>query len=190
MKLPFQTLAVGTASKLKLRAVRRALCTFFESDFVHCIAVYGFKVESGVPNQPLGADQILQGAKNRTVRARKTWKMREDAGEDASVAALGIESGLVSILGEFFDISLAALVTPNGCWGFGIGAGIHVPAALTQEALIPGSELGKVIRRRAHGGEKDPHRFLTGGAVRRENFIEEAVYLALHAALGPRYRAF
>ena len=150
MKLPFQTLAVGTTSKLKLRAVRRALRAFSESDSMHGIAVYGFKVKSGVPDQPLGADQMLQGAKNRALRAREAWGVREDA----SVAALGIESGLVPVLGEFFDIPLAALVTPEGRWGFGIGAGIHVPAALAQEALIPGSELGEVIKRRAYGGEK------------------------------------
>ena len=190
MKLPFQTLAVGTASELKLRAVRRALCTFLKSESAHGIVVCGFEVESGVPDQPLGADQMLQGAKNRARRAREAWRVQEDAREGASVAALGIESGLVPVLGEFFDIPLAAVQAPDGRWGFGMGAGIHVPAALAQEALIPGNELGEVIRRRAHGGEKDPHRFLTEGAVRRENLIEEAVRLALHAAFGPRYRTF
>ena len=187
----FEVLVVGTTSNLKLRAVNRALVTLFPS--APLVGMRAVEVRSGVPDQPLGADMTLQGAKNRALRARETWYAQKkgtgEVGRSRRVAALGIESGLVLFKGEtFFDVPFAAALTPDNQWGYGMGAGLQVPASMAQEALSPGNELGAVVQRLTGGGEKDPHRYLTEGKVLRERAVEEAVLGALIAAFGPRYR--
>lgn len=77
---------VGTTNAPKLEAVRLAL-----ADFAPGVTVTGVAVESGVPEQPLGFDEIALGAQTRALRA-----LRANASGECDLG-VGIEDGLVEL---------------------------------------------------------------------------------------------
>ena len=98
---------VGSGNPAKIQAVGEALAAFVPN-----VRVDGVEVESGVPEQPLGFDEILRGARNRALAALRRG--------DCDLAA-GIEDGLVTLPGvEGLDGSdgfagLASPVVNLGC---------------------------------------------------------------------------
>jgi inosine/xanthosine triphosphatase len=74
---------VGSRNAPKLDAVRDALRAYAPG-----VRVAGVAVASGVPEQPVGLDEIIRGARNRAVRAGKS---------DACDLAVGLEDGLIEL---------------------------------------------------------------------------------------------
>lgn len=79
--------SVGTTNAAKLAAVRAALGSLAGEP--ERIRVVGVEVASGVPEQPVGWQEIAAGARNR---ARAAW-----AAGEGCVLAVGIEDGLVEL---------------------------------------------------------------------------------------------
>ena len=77
---------VGTENRAKLGAVRSALAGFARGEGV--LQILGAAVPSGVPEQPIGWEQIATGARNR---ARAAFEL------GGAALAVGIEDGLVRI---------------------------------------------------------------------------------------------
>ena len=156
---------VGTESALKLRAVESALNTLALN-----AVVQGRKTESGVPDQPVGFEQIQIGASSRAAEALAYLKV--DLG-------IGIESGLVQVDGSWYDPPCVAVLTKEGAASVAFGAFLPIPAWAVEEIRAKNTELGHVVQRRAGGGEKDPHIYFSNKSVKREQVIEQAVLCAL-----------
>jgi inosine/xanthosine triphosphatase len=130
---------VGSGNAAKIQAVRDGLAAF-----VPRLEVDGVEVESGVPDQPVGFDEILRGARNRARAALDTG---------ACDLAAGIEDGLVTLPGVE-DVAGRAAATLNlGCaWltdgrreSFGLSSGFGYPDACAQTALRERAPIGDLF---------------------------------------------
>ncbi|HPG24535.1 MAG: DUF84 family protein [Spirochaetaceae bacterium] len=94
---------VGTENPAKLDAVRLALGSFAESPDSILLVPVG--VASGVPEQPVGWDEIARGARNRA---------RAALASGDGVLGVGIEDGLVRLSGAAPDASMAVDAATSG----------------------------------------------------------------------------
>ncbi len=115
--------AVGSRNPPKIDAVREAFESYFEG-----VEVVGADVPSGVPDQPLGWEEIVAGAKNRAESAFAAGPC--DAG-------VGYEDGLVEVPGTATGhVNFGCCVIFDGSrHALGFSAGFEYPAACTQSAL-------------------------------------------------------
>lgn len=179
------TVAVGSTSELKLRAVRQALAELDINNFVD-----GVDVDSGVPDQPRGFREMTQGASARATGALE--------GVSTAEVGIGIENGLVSIheLGgrdvdsdrravltganQYFDPPCVAVVSrKHGGPFFSFGLFLPIPHWMEERTRLESSELGIVVQSVAGGGEKDPHKWLSNGTLPRDQVVVHAVMAAL-----------
>ncbi len=130
---------VGTENRAKLAAVRDALSRFADARVE--LAVVPVGVGSEVPEQPIGWDEIVTGARNR---ARSAFASGE------CVLAFGIEDGLVCLsegrpeddLRDYYNVG-CAWVTDGEREGHGFTSGFAYPPG----SLVP------AVRNRAPIGE-------------------------------------
>ncbi|UTR15645.1 DUF84 family protein [Salipaludibacillus sp. LMS25] len=120
-------LKVGTLNEAKLMSVRHVFGETFD--------VYGYKVPSGVPSQPLTDEETKQGAVNRAIYLIEK--------EKADIA-LGLEGGVMVINTHYFLCNWGALVTNAGCAFVAGGARIPLPDEVVG-SLKEGMELGDVM---------------------------------------------
>ena len=176
------SIAVGTKSALKIRAVELALKQLGERGITRLgdlsfssYELHTSETDSGIPAQPFGLEQMFAGALNRAKSAR--------AALDADIG-IGIENGLFDIsLGDgkqrWFDPPAVAIVYPR--WqvmGLSLGAALPIPSSMVREVQEQQSELGVIVQKRAGGGEKDPHKYLSQGVLDRQSIIAQAVLCA------------
>ena len=188
-------IAVGTKSALKIRAVESALKQLEERGitelgdlaFPHWELRTG-ETDSGIPPQPFGLEQMFIGARNRARAAREIHNAH---------IGIGIENGLFDIsCGEerhcWFDPPAVVIVYPR--WqvmGLSLGAALPIPTSMVNEVRDQKSELGFVVQKRAGGGEKDPHKYLSKGVLDRESIIAQAVLSAFTVLINAdEYRVF
>lgn len=92
--------SIGTTSDLKVRALKDALYKLdIDSEII------ALKTNSGVSDQPFGYKEINEGARNRA---------REVLENTTSDIAVGIESGLINIEDDYYDIACICVVTKGG----------------------------------------------------------------------------
>ena len=157
--------AVGTESALKIRAVSAALKALGYDP-----KVLSYKAESGVGIQPVGTQEMEQGARFRA-------KAAFDAYPDAEYG-IGIESGLVKQNGAWFDPACVVVLGRAGLSSMAFGAYFPVPAWMVEETLAQKTELGEVVKKRAGGGEKDPMKYLSDDTLPREQLLAQAIQCA------------
>lgn len=161
-------IAVGTTSELKLRAVKNAL-----AKAQIYAEIQGHKVESGVPKQPFGEDQIMTGAYNRAVNA-----LRKDS---RASSAIGIESGIITKYLKYFDIAYCVVINRGEeVVGESFSATLEIPTNVVR--LINAGEFADAgVAAQELGGtkEKDPLTWLSGNKMQRNELLEDAVFLAL-----------
>jgi inosine/xanthosine triphosphatase len=122
---------VGSTNGPKIAAVRAALAAYGGGH-----EVSGMQVASGVPDQPLGFDEIVGGARNRALAALQAA---------ACDLAVGIEDGLVEIpgaRGSPLNVGCAAL-TDGTRVSIGLSSGFAYP---------PEASRGASARRQPIGG--------------------------------------
>lgn len=176
---------VGSTNEPKLAAVRRAL-----EPFAPWARVEGVAVDSGVPDQPVGFEEIVRGARNRA---------REAASVDCDLG-VGIEDGLVELpdgAGGSLPVNLgcAAVAAGPRVW-LGFSSGFAYPPACSGPALRDRAPIGELFddlwRRRR--GEADPLPSartlgnvgrLSLGALPRSEYARHAVVCALLPLLHP-----
>ena len=141
---------VGSASAMKLRAVRRAFAAYFRN-----VRVIGVEVPSGVSPQPGSLGEIVRGARGRARRAF--------AGCDYAV---GIEAGVfrqAALSPRPFQITLAC-VFDGRREALGSGPFFEIPDSLVRRVVR--SDQGSVA-------------LVTKGKRTREAVTAEAVLMAL-----------
>lgn len=174
---------VGSTNPPKLAGVRAAL-TAFSRD----VTIEGIEVESGVPDQPLGFEEIVEGARNRAERAQRGGEC--DLG-------VGYEDGLVAIpgpVGSWFNIGCAA-VSDGVRISLGLSSGFSYPPACSQRAVTERRPIGVLFDClwRQHGGiSPAPAQLsignvgkLTRGALTRAEYTRHAVVCALTPFIHP-----
>ena len=179
------TVRVGTRNAPKLEAVRAAVCAY-ASD----ARVEGATVESGVPEQPVGWEEIVAGARNRAERARAAGTCD---------LAVGIEDGLVELVlaerREVLNVG-CAFVTDGERDGIGFSSAFAYPPACVEPALEERAPIGPVFDRvfSAWSGEtlEAPSGATSGnigklslGVLPRSDYARHAVLCALVRFLHP-----
>jgi inosine/xanthosine triphosphatase len=184
---------VGTENRAKLEAVRSALALFAPAGVE--IRVEPVAAASGVPDQPLGWNQIMQGARNRAHAALAS-------GEGS--LGVGIEDGLVEIpspavagveapgLSPWLNVG-CAWVTDGTREARGFSSGFAYPAGALAPAVKDQAPIGDLFdahwsRHRAveaaeRGVPSGPGGGnigrLTGGRLTRADYGRQAVLCAL-----------
>jgi inosine/xanthosine triphosphatase len=127
---------VGTLNPAKLAAVRRALGAHAADPDI--LSILGVDVPSGVPDQPVGWDEIIAGARNR---ARAALAL------GGAELGIGIEDGLVELpVGGpgIFNVG-CAWVTDGHREGSGFSAGFAYPSGCRESAFHERRPIGDLF---------------------------------------------
>lgn len=171
------TLPVGSQSSIKLGAVVDATRL---AEVAHVIDVVGVSAESGVPQQPIGYEEIRRGAAQRAHLARET-----------SVSGYGfaVENGIVCSVGANqvrSDVGCGVIVTPDGTCHEAWTRPVTVPQWVVDELRKVGvhdTTVGKIIAaKHPEAVHDDPHTFLTGGELPRRGLLAELTEHLLYAS--------
>jgi inosine/xanthosine triphosphatase len=125
---------VGSENPVKLEAVKESFEHYFNP-----IDVIGFKVASGVPDQPVEYETYI-GAENRAEELAKINK-RENLDADFFV---GIEGGIIQQYKRWFAFGAMCIIHKSGKKSFGTSAHFELPEIVTSK-LLDGHELGTVM---------------------------------------------
>ena len=158
-------IGIGTTSELKIRALENAL-----SKCGGEIEILSVKTDSGVPNQPFGFDEMMEGARNRAHGIISV--MHPDI-------AIAVESGLVEVGGKHFDIACVIVVTEDGEEFVSYSAGYFVPDWIIKEIKEKNTEFGYITQRLSGDTDKDPIKYFSDNVVKREELLSQAILIAL-----------
>jgi non-canonical (house-cleaning) NTP pyrophosphatase len=176
---PRQRMFVASKSKIKLDAVSAALVD------VDVIAVDS---QSNIPEQPMGYEQTLLGAKNRIATARINGATQETT---------AIENGLVYgrellfnnifkdavdeliEIDAWYDIAFVIMDDEEGHQALQLARAVKVPKYLIEKVLAVGDQsktMGNFLAEEYENiNHQDPHDFLSGGRVNRMQLMKEAI---------------
>jgi inosine/xanthosine triphosphatase len=167
---------LGSLNPVKKEALFQAL---EESGRFPDIRIHALSLPSGVPDQPIGLESTLTGARNR---ARAAWSPEVFFG-------VGIESGLVEVpLTRTGYMNLTACVLFDGKNFFtGLGPAFELPGEITRRVVEEGMELDAAVQ--AAGFSANPRigysegliGILTRNVVTRLIYTKPAVHMALAA---------
>jgi len=174
---------VGSTNPLKLQGVRTALTPFSRD-----VTIEGIAVESGVPEQPLGFEEIVEGARTRAEKAQRGGEC--DLG-------VGYEDGLVALpgpAGGWFNIGCAA-VSDGVRISLGLSSGFSYPPACSRQAVAERQPIGALFDRFWEQRRESPPApeqlsvgnigKLTRGALTRAEYTRHAVVCALTPFIHP-----
>jgi len=176
---------VGTRNGPKLEAVRAAV-----GAYANAARVEGASVSTGVPEQPVGWDEIVAGSRNRA---------RGALSAGACDLAVGIEDGLVEMTFEDRSDVLnvgCAFITDGVRESIGFSSAFAYPPQCVAPALHERAPIGGVFDRifSAYAGEagEPPSGGTTGnigkltrGILPRSDYARQAVLCALVRFLHP-----
>jgi inosine/xanthosine triphosphatase len=183
-----QRVRVGSCNEPKIAAVRSAIATYAPS-----VEVSGVAVDSGVPEQPVGFEEIVQGARNRAAAAQRSG--------DCDLA-VGIEDGLVALPAgaaeegtSHMNIGCAA-VSDGRRVSLGFSSAFVYPPDVTKPAVRDRSPIGELFdtlwRERRGESQRLPSARtsgnvgkLTAGALPRSEYARHAVLCALVMFVNP-----
>lgn len=122
---------VGSGNPVKVQATKNVLEKIYDD-----LEVDAVEVNSGVPDQPIGLDQTIEGAINR---AKGSYSHGCDLG-------VGIESGLLKTphtITGYVDLQWCAIHDGEKIT-LGVSAGFEYPPSVVEEVL-KGREVGDVM---------------------------------------------
>jgi inosine/xanthosine triphosphatase len=178
---------VGTRNAPKLQAVRDAVAAYANG-----VEVVGADVASGVPEQPVGLEEIARGARNRARAAYRAGSC--DVG-------VGLEDGLAELagLGSQGALNVGCAVVWDGSRdSLGLSSAFAYPPACLEPALVDrrpiGDEFDSLWRSSRPADACDPTPSgvsignigrLSGGVLTRSEYARHAVLCALVPFLQP-----
>jgi len=161
--------AVGTKNPAKIEGIRRAFTRYYPEPELRTVDTATF-----VRPQPLGLEQIAESA---VIRARHALSK---AGGDFGV---GVEAGIFTMSGSYFDHQQAAIVDRLGRASLGHSSGFMLPAAPVERILREGKELEhyavELTGIKEIGDKGGLIHYLTNGQVSRADLTEQCVVTAL-----------
>lgn len=164
-------IVVGSTSILKVRAVELAI----ERVGVDA-KVIGVDADSGVPPQPYGREQTVEGAINRARAALKACAEGD--------YAVGIENGLVPSGPDVVDVAYVVVFVPSGHRLVRRSVGVPAPPEIVEAALAAKQSrtAGALEAARSGSDPADPHRVWSKGTTDRETVLVNVLYSALLSA--------
>lgn len=171
-------IVVGSTNPAKVNPVRDVMTRLFPD-----LEVRGASLPSGVPEQPIGFQETLQGARNRAVAALRqpgaTWGIGLEGGVEFADEGRGWLFGVVA-------------VAHAGRLTYSRSASLELPPSVTARVRA-GEELGPVMNELsgvAHNNRKTGAiGFLTGGLQERADIWRQTLALALAPHLAPELYA-
>ena len=182
--------AVGSARRPKLNAVREALAIFGPIlDSNAQFEVVGQEVPSGVSHTPISRAELMAGAR---FRARELAKLAQERGESWKYF-VGLEGGL-DVVEEngarlVFLQSWAYVLDETGRGAYGQSGAVQMPNALAAEVIERGTELSIAID--VYAGEQGIRDAQGAWGVLTQNLItrQEAFRVAVVSAFAPFFNA-
>lgn len=161
---------VGSLNPVKIEGTRRAYSRFYGG-----AKVIGYRVE-GLPSQPVGLEETIRLAMRRA----------EQAPRSDNADAVGVESGLFEVSGEWLVVT-AACVLRGASASCGLSPAFQVPGWLAEMSIREG-ELDVAVERLTGvhdvGSSKGLINIMSGGLVERVDLVEWAVIMALSSLEG------
>lgn len=161
---------VGSKNPVKISCTEDAFTQAFNTSFL----VEGIHVFSGVPDQPVGDEQTLLGAKNRAQNS-------QDVFPEANFW-VGIEGGVDEDAHGMFAFAWIYILGKNGRKGLAKTGCFYLPKKVA-DLVKDGMELGKaddlVFDRENSKQSGGSVGILTRGVVNRSAYYEQAIILAL-----------
>lgn len=169
--------AVGSQNPIKVSAVEAEVARLLGCP----VAVQGFDVDSGVPEQPKD-DEAQRGADARAAAAMEAWPEAD--------YTVGVEAALIQDpAGEtWFDVQACTVLDRNGRRTVGWGPAFQYPDWVTERALRGeriSDILGPVADDPRIGGTTGASGFLTDGRMDRTELTRVAVLMAFVPRLRP-----
>lgn len=160
---------VGSKNPVKINAVKNVLDEIYDK-----VNVIGVNVDSGVPHQPFGKDETIQGAINR---AKNAFSENFDL-------SVGIESGLMEIensITGYIDLQWCAVFDGEKIT-LGVSSGFEYPPLVIEEVLN-GVEVGDVMDKVTGvtnlGQKAGAISYLSKGMLDRTKNTEQCVLTAM-----------
>ncbi len=167
-------IGIGSINPIKVEAVR---ITFGEFAAIMGwgseVEYTGYAVPSGVPGQPLGIDEIYQGAANRAHAVMDTA---------APDFAVGIEAGIYDVGDYHVDTQMCAILDACGTMTIGHSGGFTYPPEVMAE-VRKGREIGDIFATLS-GNDRIKHQegaigIMSNGWITRRTFSCQSVQMAL-----------
>lgn len=176
-------IAVGSTNPTKINAAKMAFEKVFPND---AIEVIGTKVSSGIPDQPKGYTQTIEGATNRAKRAlQETPDADFGVGEEGGMQELDLGNGET----QWFETGWCVIVDKTGKMGIGSSIHMEVPRKLLRH-IHEGKELGDAtdIEFATIESGKNAGFFglMTNGHIDRTAAYADAIITALTRFLHPK----
>jgi len=171
---------IGSLNPTKIEATQKAFNKFYER-----FTLYKIKVDSSVSNQPIGIENIIEGAKNRALGA---LSFLHDKSNSINVnLGVGIESGLIKIPQSntgYMDLQFCTIVDDNNKMTLGSGNAFEYPQSVIKEVLADNkTEIGVIIGKLANNknlkNETGAISFLSNQKITRVDILTYAVICAL-----------
>jgi inosine/xanthosine triphosphatase len=166
-----KTIWVASANPVKIQAALKAFSMVFPGGKFN---VEGIPVPSGVPDQPIGVEQTLEGARNRVEKLKELQKNID--------FYVGMEGGITTLHGDTFAFAWMYIETPKAKSGKAMTGYFQLPGEI-QKLLEGGMELGHAIdnvfskhNSKQEGGAVG---MLTGSLIDRTEYYVHAMILAL-----------
>jgi inosine/xanthosine triphosphatase len=161
---------VGSKNPVKISCTEEAFTRAFNRSFL----VEGINAASGVPDQPIGDEETLLGAKNRAYNSREVFPEAH--------YWIGIEGGLDEDDNGMFAFAWIFILDRNSKTSRSKTGTFYLPPAVTK-LVKDGMELGKAddvvfatSNSKHQGGSVG---ILTQGIVDRNEYYRQAIILAL-----------
>ncbi len=162
-------IAAGTENPAKVEGIRLAFSKYYPKPTIRTI-----DSASVTRAQPLGLDQMTQGAISRAKFALS--KLGGDFG-------VGVEAGIFKMGDTYFDHQQAAIVDASGKLSLGHSAGYPLPARAVEAMIKTGKELERYAESlsgiKEIGDKGGLVHHLTKGVMTRTDLTEQCVMMAL-----------
>lgn len=161
--------SVGTKNPAKLEGVRRAFARHFPE-----VEIRPVDSSSVAKAQPRGLDEMVHGA---TLRAK--FALSKEGGD----FGVGVEAGIFTIGGVYFDNQQAAIADAAGRVSLGHSAGYMLPKGAMEKLFADGRELERWAEELSGidevGDKGGLIQYLTKGKMTRTDLTEQCVLTAL-----------
>jgi len=106
---------IGSQNPTKIRGIIEAF-----SKYYRVVDIRAKRVDTGMPPQPIGLHEIIEGARKRAVLSM----------DEKCDYGVGIEAGFVLINNEPFDVEAAYIVSKNGDYSIGFSPSFPIPKSM------------------------------------------------------------
>lgn len=162
---------VGSKNPVKIEAAKKAFSQVFpENAFVF----RGESADSGVPDQPVGIEETLQGAKNRVKYLRQI--------NHEAAYYVGMEGGITQLDNDWFAFAWMFVEAQNGIMGKAITGFFALPneiVTLLEQDMELGHAIDRVYATENYKQKGGAVGLLTHNQIDRTDYYVHAMVLAM-----------